>query len=736
VRSPHPVPHPVPAGAPADSPATAHGALAALCLIARLHQVAADPAGLAHQLALPPGEPASPDTLLLAARHLGLRARRVRTRTERLVHTPLPALAFVQDPPRVVVLAQCDGRRVLLQDVAAGHPQAAAIEPLERFATRWTGELILVTRGAGQAGLPGRFDYSWFLPSLVRFRGLFGEVLLVSLVLQLLALLGPLFFQVVMDKVLVHRGLSTLDVLVTGLVLVVLFEALLSGLRAQVLGHTTSRIDVELGARLYRHLVRLPLAYFQARRVGDSVARVRELEAIRQFLTGQTLTAVLDLLFAVVFVAVMLLYSVPLTLVVLASVPLYAALCLGVGPALRRRLDERFARGAENQALLVESIGNIQTLKAGALEPLFCRRWDQQLAAYVRASFRTQTLAAWAQEGMQLIGKLSHAATLWWGAHLVMDQQLTLGQFVAFHLFAQRIAQPVLRMTQLWTDFQQTGLSVARLGDVLNTPPEAAPAGAARLATVQGRITLDQVLFRYRPEGRPAIDRLSLDIRAGQVVGIVGRSGSGKSTVARLLQRLHAPEQGRVLIDGIDTAVVDVAALRRQIGVVLQDNQLFHRTVRENIAITDPAAPLDAVIRVARLAGAHGFISELPEGYETLVGEQGCTLSGGQRQRIAIARALFSDPRILLLDEATSALDYESEALLQQNMATICRGRTVIIIAHRLSAVRHAGLIVVMDRGRIVESGTHDALLGQPGGHYARLWQLQAGLQPMEREPA
>ena len=601
------------------------------------------------------------------------------------------------------------------------------IEPLETFAQQWTGELILFTSRASLAGEVARFDFSWFIPSLVKYRRLFGEVMLISLFLQLFALVSPLFFQVVMDKVLVHRGLTTLDVVVIGLVIVVVFESVLTGLRAYVFSHTTSRIDVELGARLFRHLVNLPLSYFQVRRVGDSVARVRELENIRSFLTGNALTLVLDLLFSVVFIAVMLAYSVPLTLIVLASVPLYLGLGLAVMPALRRRLEEKFSRGAESQALLVETVTGIQTVKATALEPALARRWDHQLAGYVSASFRTQNLATLSSEGIALIGKLVNAATLWYGAHLVIDGELTVGMFVAFNMFAGRISQPIMRMAQMWTDFQQAGVSMARLGDVLNARAEVPPSTAAQMPPIKGRITLDAVTFRYRPEAAPALQHFSLDIRPGEVIGFVGRSGSGKSTLAKLIQRLYSPEQGRILIDGIDIGLIDAAQLRRQVGMVLQENLLFHRSVRENIAIVDPAAPIEQVVQAAKLAGAHDFISELPEGYDTLVGEQGASLSGGQRQRIAIARALFNQPRILIFDEATSALDYESEAVVQRNMAQICRGRTVLVIAHRLSAVRHANRIVVMDKGRVVEMGSHQQLLAHPQGLYRHLWRMQEG---------
>ena len=640
---------------------------------------------------------------------------------------------------RVVILAQSDGKRVLFQDPqgpgaagAAGGSTGPTIEPVEVFATQWTGALILISSRASMAGSLAKFDFTWFIPALVKYRKLLGEVLLISFMLQLFGLVSPLFFQVVMDKVLVHKGVTTLDVLVIGLVIVVVFESVLNALRSYVFSHTTSRIDVELGAKLFRHLVQLPLAYFQARRVGDSVARVRELENIRSFLTGNALTVVLDVFFSIVFIAVMLFYSVPLTLIVLVSLPLYFGLSLAVVPILRARLDIKFARGAENQSMLVETVTGIQTVKATALEPAFAKRWDSQLASYVSASFKTQNLASVAHEGVNLIGKLVNAATLWYGAHLVMNNDLTVGQFVAFNMFAQRVSQPIMRMAQLWTDFQQTGISVARLGDILNTRTEVPPTSAAQLPALKGHITLDKVTFRYRPEAAPVLNAISLEVHAGQVIGIVGRSGSGKSTLTKLVQRLYTPEGGRLLVDGIDISLIDAAQLRRQVGVVLQENLLFNRSVRENIAITDPAAPIEAVIRVAQLAGAHEFISELPEGYDTLVGEQGGSLSGGQRQRVAIARALFTNPRILIFDEATSALDYESEAIIQKNMAHICQGRTVLIIAHRLSAVRHAHRIIVMDKGNIVESGPHAELVNHPQGLYAYLWRMQDGGQPTE----
>ncbi|MFG1480936.1 type I secretion system permease/ATPase [Xanthobacter sp. V4C-4] len=661
--------------------------------------------------------------MLRSARAFGLKARMVSSGWRKLSGTPLPAIAALKDGT-FVILAKVSDDAALIHDPASGRPLQLA---REAFEAQWSGRLLLLTRRVRFSDLARRFDISWFIRAMHKYRALLGEVLAASLFLQVLALISPLFFQVVIDKVLVHRGLTTLDILVVGLVVVSVFEALLGALRTHVFAHTTNRIDVELGARLYRHLMGLPIAYFEARRAGDSVARVRELENIRSFLTGSALTLVVDLVFAFVFIAVMFMYSATLTFIVLASFPIYIGVSAGVTPLFRRRLEDKFNKGAENQALLVESVTGVETLKAMAVEPQMQRRWEEQLAAYVSASFKVQNLGNWASQSVQLTAKLVTAATLYFGARLVVDGSLTVGELVAFNMLASRVSQPVLRLAQVWQDFHQARISIDRLGDILNTAPEPSHApGRAALPAIRGAIRFDHVAFRYRTGGQIVLPDLSLDIAAGQVVGIVGPSGSGKSTLAKLVQRLYVPEGGRVLIDGVDLAMVDVAWLRRQIGVVLQENVLFNRSVRENIALADPTMSMERVVEAARLAGAHDFILELPQGYDTAVGERGNGLSGGQRQRIAIARALVTNPRILIFDEATSALDYESERAVQQNMARIANGRTVIIIAHRLSTVRQADRILTLERGRLVEDGNHEALV-RAGGRYASLHQLQSG---------
>jgi ATP-binding cassette, subfamily B, bacterial HlyB/CyaB len=694
--------------------------IASLVGLARFLGIPADASQIRHNLG---SDKVGATELVRSARGLGLKARVVSSTWARLAGTPLPAIAEFADQTFMLV-AKIAEDRVLVQDPVTGTPRMMT---QAEFAPIWTGRVILVTRRASLSNLHRRFDITWFVQALKKYRRIFIETLAASFFLQVFALITPLFFQVIIDKVLVHRGLATLDVLITGMGVIAVFETILGGLRTYIFSHTTNRVDAELGARLFHHLLGLPIAYFDSRRAGDSVARVRELENIRNFLTGSALTLVLDLFFTIVFLAVMFFYSPVLTWIVMGSLPLYVGLSLGLTPAFRQRLDEKFNRGAENQAFLVESISGVQTLKSMAVEPQMQRLWEDQLAAYVSASFRVLTLANSANQIVQLISKLVTALTLFFGAYLVIQGRLTVGELVAFNMLSARVAQPVLRLAQIWQEFHQARISILRLGDILNSPPEPSfnPNHAA-LPSIVGHITFDNVGFRYRIDSPSILQSLSLEIPAGQVLGIVGSSGSGKSTLAKLIQRLYVPETGRVLIDGIDLAMVDAAWLRRQIGVVLQENVLFSRSVRDNIALADPALSMERVIAAAKLAGAHEFILELPNGYDTSVGERGANLSGGQRQRIAIARALIGNPRILIFDEATSALDYESEAIIQANMRGIVQGRTVVIIAHRLSTLRGADRILSVEHGRIVEDGSHHQLM-QSNSRYAQLYRAQAG---------
>ncbi len=695
-----------------------NSALTALKIIAHFHGIAINGEDIAHQYVH--DHAMTVQDWLLAAKSLGLKAKLSKQKIDRLSLLALPALVWREDGQHFV-LAKIDGDRYLIQDLELGKP---VILSKEEFSLRYSGQVILVASRASILGQLAKFDFTWFIPAVIKYRRIFLEVLGVSVVIQLFALITPMFFQVVMDKVLVHRGFSTLDVITIALLVVTVFDVILGGLRTYIFAHTTSRIDVELGARLFRHLLSLPIAYFESRRVGDTVARVRELEQIRNFLTGQALTSVLDLCFSFIFLLVMWFYSGWLTLVVLISLPCYAFWSATISPILRSRLNDKFARNADNQSFLVESVTAIGTIKAMAVEPQMTRRWDQQLAAYVSSGFRVARLATVGQQGVQLIQKLVTVITLWLGAHLVINGKLTVGQLIAFNMLAGQVAAPVIRLAQLWQDFQQVGISVARLGDILNTPTEN-PTSRMALPNIKGQIDFEKISFRYRPDGAEILRDLNLTIKAGEILGIVGRSGSGKSTLTKLVQRLYVPERGRVLVDGNDLALADPSWLRRQIGVVLQENVLLNQSIRANIALADPGMALEKIMYAAKMAGAHDFIMELPEGYDTIVGEQGSGLSGGQKQRIAIARALVGNPRILIFDEATSALDYESERAIMQNMQAICKGRTVLIIAHRLSTVRMADRIIAMDKGVIVEEGTHQALLAKPDGYYRYLYQLQ-----------
>ena len=651
-----------------------------------------------------------------------LKAKSIETSEARLQKTPLPAIACTKDGA-FFILAKFSTDKVLIHHPHKKQPEILTIDD---FRAVWSGKVILFTSRKSLKKLWRRFDISWFIPAVLKYKRLFSEVLISSLFLQIFALVSPLLFQVIIDKVLVHHSMSTLDVIFFTLICITVFECVLSGLRTYIFSHTTNRIDVELGAQLFKHLLSLPLAYFGARRVGDTVARVRELENIRNFLTGSALTLVIDTAFTVVFFAVMMIYAPFLTLIVALSIPFYVTLSLLASPVLHRRVEEKFKHGAENQAFLVESVSAIETLKALAVEPQSTRKWEEQLAAYVASSFKVSNLANICHNAISFIQKVTSALTLFFGAKLVIEGKMTVGQLVAFNMLAGHVASPILRLAQLWQDFQQVRISIDRLGDVLNTPTEpSVNSGQAPVASIKGDVCFSDVSFRYALDKPLVLDGINLHVTPGESVGIVGSSGSGKSTLTKLVQRLYLPETGRITIDDIDISTADPSWLRRQIGVVLQENMLLNRSVQDNIALADPVQPLEKVIAVAKMAGAHEFIAEMPEGYDTMIGERGASLSGGQRQRIAIARALLINPRILIFDEATSALDYESEALIKKNMAKISQNRTVFIIAHRLSTVRTCDRIIVIEKGKIIEEGGHDELLKRPDSRYAYLWNCQ-----------
>jgi ATP-binding cassette, subfamily B, bacterial HlyB/CyaB len=570
-----------------------------------------------------------------------------------------------------------------------------------------------------------QFGLSWFVPSLIKYKWSLIEVFIASFFVQLFALANPLMIQVIIDKVIVQNSPDTLQVLGIFLVVLAVFEAILSTLRTYSFVDTTNRIDMALGSDIIDHLLRLPLRYFEKRPVGEISTRINELENIRSFLTGTALTVVLDAVFSVIYIAVMFVYSPLLSFVALGIIPIFVLLTLVFSPLIRRQLRAKAERNAETQSHLVEIMSGIQTVKAQNIELRSRWEWQERYAQYVGTGFRTVVTQTLAGSASNFLNKLSQLLVLWVGAYLVLQGDLTLGQLIAFRIISGYVTSPILRLAQLWQNFQQTALSLERLADIVDHPQEAQEdRDNIPMPLIQGALKYDNICFRFKPHGPLQLNNVSIEFPAGTFVGIVGESGAGKSTMTKLVSRLYEPESGRILIDGYDVNRVELYSLRRQIGVVPQESLLFDGTVLENIALTNRDATTEEIIDAANIAVAHEFIMNLPNGYNTRVGERGASLSGGQRQRIAIARSVLQNPRMLILDEATSALDYNTEAQVCQNLIHAFHDRTVLFITHRLGTIQNADIIVVMDGGAIVETGTHTELMAMTG-RYFYLYQQQ-----------
>jgi subfamily B ATP-binding cassette protein HlyB/CyaB len=650
--------------------------------------------------------------------------------TPQLAQVPAEAINRIKAP---VMIKWQDSFAIIYsiteQELVLATPEQGLMRKrIPQFKEIWgeSGEVLLLQ--APQVEQKEQFSFWWFVPALMEHKTVFFEVLLASFFVQLFGLANPLISQVIIDKVLGQRSIDTLDILGAFLLGVALFEGLLNGLRTFLFIDTSNRIDVKLSAEVIDHLLRLPQNYFDNRRVGDLVYKFSMMGQIREFMTSTALTVVLDAVFSVVYVAVMLSYSVQLTFVSLAVVPILGLMIILINPLVLRLIKQRNMRFADSQSYLVEVVSGIQTVKAQNIELKSRWEWSSRYAKYITASFKTIITGTAAGTISSFLNQVGNLAQLWVGAYLVLGNEITLGQLIAFRIISGNVTGSLLRFVSVWQSFQEVSMSIDMLKDVVDTPTETSDEDRSNipLPAIQGQVTYEEVSFRFLESGPLQLANVNLEFPAGSFVGIVGGSGSGKSTAMKLLQRLYPPLSGRIFIDGYDIAKVELYSLRSQLGVVLQDTLLFNCTVQENIALSNPDASTDEIVRAAKLAVAHDFIMGLPAGYNTIVGERGASLSGGQRQRLAIARTILQNPKLLILDEATSALDYHSERQVCNNLAEAFAGRTVFFITHRLTTIQNADIIIMMDQGSVVERGTHKELMALKGRYYCLFQQQES----------
>lgn len=652
-----------------------------------------------------------------AAETIGLTARPVKARFDGLTPQHLPAIAHWEGKHYIVVY-KINRKSVIVCDPAIGQQRLSH----SAFQTKWTGYTLLLRPKADLGSIDEAKQPFWqFLKLAKPHRLVLLEVFAASILLQLFGLTTPLFTQLLLDRVVVQRSLPTLNAVGAGLLIFGLFSVVLSALREYLLDHTANRIDMALIVGFVGHTLQLPLNYFESRYVGDIISRIQENEKIQRFLTDQSLSILMDLLTVFIYISLMLWYSWRLTFVTLLVIPFYVLLAWVTTPFLRRLSREIFAASNNETAYLIQSLTGIRTIKSMAIEQTVRWQWEEHFVKAVKVKFSGQILGNLLQSSSTLIETLAVTGLLWFGAWQVIQNQLTIGQLVAFNMLLGNVISPFKRFTMLWDELQEVGIAIERINDVVAAAPEEDFQQQSRywLPSTKGHIRFENVTFRYTSESKTNIlENISFEVESGQIVALVGRSGSGKTTLSKLLLGLYPLSEGEIFIDGHKVSNLSVRSLRKQIGVVDQETFLFGGTIRENLSIRKPSISQSEVIEAASLAGADSFIKELPMGYETQIGEGGSLLSGGQRQRLAIARAILDSPKILILDEATSSLDTESERVIQNNLNRISRARTTLVIAHRLSTVRSADLILVLDRGVIVERGTHDQLMAKQGQYF------------------
>jgi len=690
--------------------------LVSIEVVSKIHAVAMDIQAIKRNYFVE--EELKPEEILRILKDHGMRASlKHLSKIDDLIKYPAPFIVLSKENAYHVFLGKKEDRIMIFN---CAEKKMAELT-VQDFTALWGGGLIALYPRFTKTEF--FLNMKWLFKEFFKHRSVFSSVISASFFIQMFGLVSPLFIQVIIDKVLAHHALTTLEVVAGAFMTVLVFDAVLNLMRNYLLYHTANKIDASLGAKVYRHLLSLPFRYFEVRKVGNIIARVRELENLRQFMTNISLTVLLDTVFSVVFIVIMAVYSARLTFIVLGFILAIGLISFFATPLINVRLNDKFQKGAVSQSFLVESITGIQTVKSLAVEGKMVKDWEKHLGEYILSAFRLSNLGNVAVTSSQTLQKMMTLSVIYFGVSEVFEGSMSVGQLIAFQMFSSQLSGPILRLVHMWQDFQQARLSLDRLGDIINTPPEVV-GGALTVEKLQGGIVAKGVKFRYTAEGPLVLDGVDFEISPGMMVGIVGRSGSGKSTIAKLIQRLYLPVEGSIFVDGVDIRHLDPLFLRYKTGVVLQECFLFSGTIRDNIAMGAPDASMERIIRAARIAGAHDFISEMPMGYDTPVEERGSSLSGGQKQRIAIARALITNPNILIFDEATSALDYESERMIQNNLGLIRKGRTVIFIAHRMSVMRTCDRVLVIDKGKIVEEGNHESLM-QKGGLYAYLYHQQ-----------